>query len=178
MQRLSTILVVLSWGLWVGGLAALFIFVLTLFHGTAPATEDLPVTAQMAAKRDIAVQAAPQLFLAYQKYHLILAAIALVATVAWRIVSPSKLVLVNFILLAVAACCGVAVAIWIMGPMQTLREHGLSGSDQFKRLHGQSMMLFTAQAAMLLVSGIVLPLAIASDARRDRQTARGTDSPA
>src|SRR5216117_1386248 len=144
MGRLCAIFVVLVWSLWFGGLIALFVFVTTLFHND----------------REIAVQAAPQLFVAFQKYHLILASIALVAVVAWRIVSRSKLVLVIFILLGLAACCGVAVAIWIVGPMEVLREHGFSGSAQFKRLHGLSMMLYTAQALLLLISGIVLPFAI------------------
>ena len=146
MRQLISLLATLAWALWFGALIALFDFVLTLFHNN----------------RDIAIQAAPQLFVAYQKYHLILAAVALFATVLWRIVAPSRLVLVNFILLAIAACCGAAVSIWIVGPMEALRLQGLSGSEQFKRLHGESMMLFMAQAILLLVQGIILPFAIAA----------------
>src|SRR5439155_23139364 len=122
---------------------------------------------------------APQLFVAFERYHLILAGIALLATVLWRIVAPSRLVLVNFTLLAIAACCGVAVAVWIIGPMEALRLQGLSGSDEFKRLHGRSMMLFAAQAAMLLIHGIILPFAIrAGDTKKAARTAVETGSPA
>src|SRR3954466_15050091 len=138
LRRLVSTLAVLAWALWFGALMALFLFVTTLFHND----------------RDIAVQAAPQLFVAFQKYHLIVATIALVAVVAWRIVSRSKLVVPIFILLGLAAGCGVAVAVWIIGPMEALREHGFSGSAEFKRLHGLSMMLYMGQALLLLISGI------------------------
>jgi hypothetical protein len=150
----------LAWALWFGGLMALFIFVLTLFHNN----------------REIAVQAAPQLFLAFQRYHLILAAVALAATVLWRIVAPSKFVLVNFILLGLAACAGVAVAVWIIGPMEALREQGLGGSDEFKKLHGISMMLFCAQAILLLIYGVILPFAISAGAKKSVDTAAATGS--
>src|SRR5438270_153189 len=70
LDQLIKIMLVLSWALWFGGLIALFVFVVTLFHNN----------------REIAVQAAPQLFVAFERYHLILAGIALLATVLWRIV--------------------------------------------------------------------------------------------
>lgn len=161
-QRFLAIVTLFAWALWFGALVTLFLFVTTLFHND----------------REIAVQAAPQLFVAFQKYHLIVATIALVALVAWRIVSRSKMVLAIFILLGLAACCGVAVAVWIIGPMEALREPGFSGSAEFKRLHGLSMMLYSAQALLLLVSGIVLPFAIASDGKKAGRTDRGTGSPA
>jgi hypothetical protein len=148
MRQVISTIALIAWSLWFGALIALFIFVQTLFSNN----------------REVAVEAAPQLFVVFQKYHLILAAIALMSTVAWRIVAPSKSALVMFILLGLAACCGVAVSLWIIGPMNSLRESGLSGSDEFKRLHGRSMMLFVAQAAMLLISGMILPMAIRNGA--------------
>lgn len=161
-QRFLAVVALLAWALWFGALVALFVFVTTLFHN----------------EREIAVQAAPQLFVAFQKYHLILAAVALASTVAWRIASQSRIVLAIFILLGLAVCCGVAVSVWIVGPMETLRQQGLSGSDEFKRLHGRSMMLYTGQALLLLISGIVLPIAIASDEKKAGRTDRAIDSPA
>ena len=158
MRYFISIIATIAWALWFGALIALFVFVLTLFHNN----------------REIAVQAAPQLFVAYQRYHLILAAVALAATVGWRIAAPSKLVIASFVLLAIAACCGVAVAMWIVGPMEALRLAGLGGSDEFKRLHGRSMMFFTAQAALLLVNRIVIALAMSSShGKRSEKTAAG-----
>src|SRR3954447_12933804 len=119
MQRLVSICALLAWALWTGALGALFLFVTTLFHNN----------------RELAVQAAPQLFLAYQRYHLILAVIALASTVAWRVLVPSKSLVALFVVLGIAACCGVAVAIWIIGPMEQLRINGMSGGAEFRRLH-------------------------------------------
>jgi len=163
MRHLISTLVTITWALWFGALIALFLFVQTLFNNN----------------REIAVEAAPQLFMVFQKYHLILAAIALMSVVAWRIAAPSKSALVIFILLGLAACCGVAVSLWIIGPMNALRESGLSGSDEFKRLHGRSMMLFVGQAFFLLISGIILPIAIrGGGSERAPGTSAATDSPA
>src|SRR5262245_9260876 len=114
MRIIYSIISMLSWALWLGGLIALFVFVQTLFRND----------------RDVAVLAAPQLFVVYEKYHLILAAVALLTTVAWRISAPSRAVLGAFILLAIAACAGVAVALWFIEPMEALRQQGLSGSPE------------------------------------------------
>ncbi len=163
MRQLISILVTLAWGLWFGGLLALFIFVQSMFT----------------SNRDVAVQAAPMLFLVFQKYHLVLAAVALVMTVAWRAIAPSRAVLVLFVMLSIAACAGVAVALWILGPMEELRRDGMGGSPEFKRLHGRSMMLYVTQAAALLVGGISLVLALRGrPAGTSPQTAAAIDSPA
>ena len=108
-----------------------------------------------------------------------LAVIALASTVAWRIAAPSRWLVVSFILLGIAACSGVAVAMWIIGPMEKLRADGLGGSDQFKRLHGYSMMLYVTQAGALLISGISLVLAMQwKGAETSHETAGARGSPA
>ena len=61
------LLVMLAWGLWFGGLITLFLMVSHLFS----------------ADRATAVVAAPRMFLAFERYQIIVAAVALVATVAW-----------------------------------------------------------------------------------------------
>jgi hypothetical protein len=152
----------IAWALWFGAVIALFVFVLALFRND----------------REIAVQAAPQLFTAFQKYHLELAAIALLSTAICWILNRSKLVLVNFILLAIAACCGIVLVTWFIGPMNALREQGLSDGEEFKRLHGQSMIFFMGQAIVLLIYGIIAPFAMRGGAGRSPGTAAGTDSPA
>ena len=159
MRLLLSTIALLVWALWFGGLIALFVFVQTLFKND----------------REIAVVAAPQMFVMFEKAHLILAAIALAVVVAWRVAAPSRAVLVLFLLLALATCAGVAVAVWIIGPMEELRRQGMSGSAEFKRLHGRSMMLYVFQAAALLAAGITLVFAIS---RTSPGTAVATDSPA
>jgi len=155
MRHLLSIIATLAWALWFGAVMALFVFVLALFHNN----------------REIAVQAAPQLFDAFEKYHLWLAAIALAATVLWQIVAPSKLVVTNFVLLAIAAGCGVVLGVWFIGPMNALREQGLSGSAEFKKLHVQSMWFFMGEATTLLIHGIILPAAMRRGAGKAKDTA-------
>jgi hypothetical protein len=153
----------LTWALWFGGLIALFVFVKTLFNNS----------------HEIAVQAAPQLFVMFQMYHLILAAIALISTVIWRITTGQKITVAIFILLSLAACTGVAIAIWYVGPMEALRRNGLSASPAFARLHGQSMGLYLLQAALLFACGVMFPAAIrGADAKKATETAPAQASPA
>ena len=40
--------------------------------------------------------------------------------------------------------------------MEVLRSQGKQHSDEFKRLHGKSMITMTTQSVMLLVSGATL----------------------
>lgn len=158
----------LAWALWFGGMIALFLFVQTLF----------------AHDRAVAVEAAPQLFIVFQKFQLILAAITLAAVVAWRVAAPSRAVVAIVVLLAVATFAGVAISVWIMPRMNELRALGESGGEEFRRLHGRSMMLFMIETIMLLVSGILLPSAMrvssapSSPAHTPPRTARATDSQA
>jgi hypothetical protein len=73
LRRLASSLVCIAWSLWFGGLAALFLFVAIIF------SQDRPT----------ALKAAPMMFLAFERYQLILAAAALLVVVAWRILAKS-----------------------------------------------------------------------------------------
>jgi hypothetical protein len=143
-RTLTAILALLAWSLWLGGMIALFIFVTTLFN----------------SDRDLAIQAAPKMFVVFQKYQLILAAISLIAVVGWRITSPSKSIVAAFVLFAVAAFAAVSVSIWILPPMEKLRLAGESSSPQFGKLHGESMVLYLAENILLLIAGIMLMIAM------------------
>src|SRR4051794_3670218 len=105
MRRLTSIASLFAWSLWFGGTIALFVFVQALFRND----------------RAIAIQAAPQLFDVFQKYQLILAAVTLVAVVAWRIAAPSAWIVACFVLLAVATFAGVGISLWPMPRMTQLR---------------------------------------------------------
>ncbi|MDB5326781.1 MAG: hypothetical protein JWM57_2350 [Phycisphaerales bacterium] len=74
MNRMFAYLVTITLGLWLGGLVALILFVSTLF-----------IKARAAA-----IDAAPVLFHAFERYQLILAAVALLTLVIWRWVGRSK----------------------------------------------------------------------------------------
>src|SRR5271155_2194217 len=86
LRNLAACLVCIAWALWFGGLGALFLFATRLFN----------------QDRQTALKAAPILFLVFERYQLLLAAAALVGTVAWRILGASVRVTVLFALLAAA----------------------------------------------------------------------------
>ena len=108
---------------------------------------------------------APQLFLVFQKYSLVLAAIALIATLAWRSLVPAKSITAIFVLLGIAALRGCGGLIWIVAPMEVLRAQGLSGSPQFMKLHGESMGLFLLEVILLAICGLIFLLRLARQRR-------------
>lgn len=144
MRLLASIVATLSLALWLGGCIALFLFVQTLF------TED----------RSIAIQAAPRMFLVFAKYQLLVAAVALISTVAWRIATGSRWVAAIFVLLAFATLAAAMNGAIITPKMEAIRLAGESGSDEFKKYHGISMIIYVAQTGVLLVATILLPSAI------------------
>jgi heme/copper-type cytochrome/quinol oxidase subunit 3 len=48
----------------------------------------------------------------------------------------------------------------LTGPMEQLRLHGQSSSPQFKKLHGESMIVYCAETLVLLAAGLTLPWAM------------------
>ncbi|MGE5611994.1 MAG: hypothetical protein ACM359_22295 [Bacillota bacterium] len=155
MKRLLSIVLCLAWALWLGGLMALFVFVQTLF----------------ARSRPLAVQAAPVLFLAFERYELIVGALALVAAIGWRIRVRSRSLTLLLTLLVLAAVGAIVSSITITGPMEQLRAIGQSGSAEFKRLHGYSMMVYVTQTVLLVIAGVMLPGILRSN------TATGVSQP-
>ena len=144
MSRIFSILLLFTWCLWLGGMIALFLFVQTLFVRNRPA----------------AVQTAPILFLAFERYELVLGAIALAATVAWRVVTKSGLISFLLFLLILLAIAAVVSSVAITGPMEYLRDTGRTDTPEFRRYHGYSMLVYAIQAGLLVLIGLTLPFAI------------------
>jgi len=142
MKTVLAIVISLVWALWFGGLMTIFISVQTLFHHS----------------RDLAVAANPILFAAFEKYQLILAAVALLVTFSWILRQPARLKTVLFILFALAALCAVISTAWITPRINHLQAQHLTATPEFRKIHGQSMMTYTATFALLLLAGLLLPL--------------------
>jgi hypothetical protein len=133
MRKVWPFLSLFAWALWLGGLLALFLFVVTLFHES----------------HSLAVQTAPRLFHVFEIYQLILAGIALISTFALRRWGAGFLFLL--------ATAGAIVSPTVITPHLTrLQEAGLSKSAEFARLHGDSMMIYSGDALVLVFAGIVL----------------------
>jgi len=132
----------LAWGLWFGGLISIFIFVPTLFRWN----------------RDMAIQTAPHLFAAFEPYQICLAIIAVLSTIAWKLAARRGLIAI--LALFVLATIGATIShLFLTSRMQDLLASGNTQSEEFRQLHGESMGIYTLDAACLLGVGLMLPTA-------------------
>jgi hypothetical protein len=154
LTRIFATMALLSWALWLGGMMALFIFVQTLFGRDRP----------------LAMEAAPVLFAAFERYQLIVAVAAVASLAGWGLASGRGLIRVIFLMVGLAAAGAAAGPVLISGRMQALRAQGLSGTAEFRRLHGQSMVIYVGQALLLAGAGVLLAEAIRRDARADQES--------
>src|SRR5262245_50168848 len=89
-----SLLTALAWALWLGGLMALFILVSDLFK----------------VDRPTAVIAAPRMFLHFERFQLLFAAVALLTTVLWRFIEKREGLIVLFCWFTLAAVALVIAA--------------------------------------------------------------------
>jgi hypothetical protein len=152
MRRIFSIVLAVGWALWFGGIVALFLFVTTLFG--------VDRAAGLPKGQGIAPEAAPHLFHAFERYQLILAAACLVAAVALRIMTKAGVFAAVFLLLSLATVGAVVEPMFISAKLRALGEAGQRGGVEFMRWHGYSMIVYVAQAAALLIAGLILPTAL------------------
>lgn len=140
MRYLASFVVTIAWGLWLGGMVALVVFVQTLF----------------ARNRTIALDAAPMLFIAFERVQLILAAAAIVGTFCWWMLTRRRAVMGLFALFAVSGAIAAMSTTLNTTPMEQLRAQGLRESPAFKRLHRRSTSMYLAEMVLLLGAGAIL----------------------
>lgn len=139
----------IAWSLWLGGLVTLFVVVEALFRL-------LP--------RESFIETAPRIFLAFERYQLLLAGLALLGTFGWRVAAPhasrSRGVTAIFALLA-AATIGALVSSMVLTPrLEQLRQTDQLGTPEFGRLHATSMLVYSAEVLLLVAAGLVMPGAL------------------
>jgi hypothetical protein len=147
LRKLLPTLLAMTWALWLGGLVTLFIVVESLF-----VTFDSDHT--------IAGLAASGIFARFNRYQLVLAAIALVGSFFWRIQSRRGGVTGLFFCFGLAAFAAIIVAGVIAPNLESMRIARQTHTPQFIRLHGISMMLYLGEIVCLIASGFMLPLLI------------------
>ena len=147
MRYFLSILVAIAWALWFGGLITLFLVVTQL-------------SKIFIDRRDIFGQAGSGTFIMFERYQLVVGALALISAFALRLVSPAVVRTAFFSVLILAAVGAVVSPMWITPKIEALRQAGETSSPQFKKLHGVSMMVYSADALILLVAGTLLPAAI------------------
>jgi hypothetical protein len=144
-RNIAAVLVSVCWALWLGGLVALFLFVTRLFS----------------FDRNLAIQTAPQLFAVFERYQIVLAALGLVSIMGLRVSGKSVQIAALFWLFAIATLPAALGPIFISRRMQALVADGQTGTPEFKKLHGESMLLYSGETLVLLAAGTVLPWATA-----------------
>jgi len=144
-------LLLIIWALWFGGVMGLFLSAEVLFRQT---------------DRAVFLASAPQLFLAFERYQLVLAATALLTVFTWRMIEPTSRLTTLFALFAIATI-GAVVEITLITPrLETLRLEEATQTPQFMRLHGLSMCVYMAVETTLLIAGIIQSLRLAGEPAR------------
>jgi hypothetical protein len=129
------------WSLWFGGIAVTFIYATAMFRNLT---------------RETASLANGVLFPTFERYALVLAALTLAATVAWRALAKSRAATLTFAFLAAATIALVLSAAVVTPKILELRRTGQSQSPAFARTHAQSGILYLTETAALLAAGITL----------------------
>ena len=150
MRYFISILVSIAWALWFGGLITLFLVVTQL-------------SKIFVDRRDIFGQAGSGTFIMFERYQLVVGALALISAFALRLVSPAVVRTALFSVLFLAAVGAVASPLWITPKIEALRIAGETTNPQFKKLHGVSMAVYSADALILLIAGTLLPAAISKE---------------
>jgi uncharacterized membrane protein len=148
MRYLPPFVLTFCWAMWFGGIITLLLAVSAVF-GEFPLEH-----------RATAGKATAAMFRAFGLYELALAAGAMIGAVALRLRYPSALRTAIFVLLALSAIAASVTTGVVTPAIEELRRAGESNTVDFKRLHGQAMMLFASRTLLLLVVGVLLPNAL------------------
>lgn len=146
-----SMLVTLTWALWLGGLVTLFAVLGTIF-----------TTPNFA--RDVQGSFAARLFPMFERMQLIFAAVALFGTAGWWLTKRSRVKLAMFGLFALATLVAVAETTQVTPRIEAMRVEGKRETPEFAKMHQLSSRVYTSGAVILLIAGLLLPGAIRGDA--------------
>ncbi len=149
--------VILAWGLWFGGLMAVFVVATAMFR----------------AGHDVGAAANPILFAAFERYQLWIAGAAVIGATGWVSSRPSRGPVAVWMLLALAGAGAVVNPLWITPTIHRLQVEGRTKGAEFRAAHGRSMMIYAGEVALLLGAGAVLANAGREGSPRDEATKRG-----
>jgi hypothetical protein len=143
--------VCVAWGLWLGGLGALFIFVTRLFQ----------------TSHDLGAQAAPVLFLSFEKYQLLVAMALLLGMALWRIVGGTRRLAILFWIFGVASMAAAIEPMAVTRRLENLRMAGETASPEFQKWHRVAGIVYSGETLLLLAAGFMLPGAIQSNKKQN-----------
>ena len=147
MRYITSTLLLLTWGLWFGGLIALFFTVMLLFS----------------VDKTLAVQVGPRVFPAFEKLQLVLAGLLLASCFGMRVLTKSGFWTVVLAVVIVAAIPAIVSPLFVTPRLVAIWGDHESYKEEFKKLHGYSMMLYSTSTVTLLLAGLGLPIALKGD---------------
>lgn len=155
------VLIVLA--LWLGSLVHLMLSVATLF------------TRFPKFETTVALEAAPALFRVSERYHLLLALLAVIGTIVWRRLSRVRVVTPLIATILLAALLAILQLLVVTPRMERARL--VENRPAFDRLHRVSNVQYVSQTVLVLTAALLLPSAIRRSAlpgdalSRDRASA-------
>jgi hypothetical protein len=152
MRKTLSVIMMLAWALWFGGMIVLFIFVMRLF-GTS---------------RAVAVDAAPVLFNTFAVYQLIVGMIACAAGTILTLLTRRNAHALATLLMIVALGAGLVLRSWT-NEMERLNRSSVAGVTRFQKLHHASTRVYTSAAVLLMISGIFW-IVMPPESRTEKET--------
>jgi hypothetical protein len=146
MRYIAVMLLVLSSGLWLGGLIALAMFAPAVFKALDP-------------DRTTAGLATSAMFVMFARYQLFLATAALLAAFLAYVVERRGIIMILFALFALGAIGAVMNAMLFVPKMEELRRAGEATGDAFKTMHVQVRWLYTGIMVAVLCGMLMIPAA-------------------
>jgi hypothetical protein len=156
MRYFLRVTVALAWGIWFGGLLSMFMFITGLFNSLK--AEGL---------RQVFDQIAPHQFMMSERFELVFGMLALIMTFGLRLLDHRPAVTWFFGVLALAAMVAILKSAVLTPRMVKLIVPGMEPTEEFKRLHGLSMLASCIEAVLLLIAGAALPAVFNTNAHRD-----------
>jgi hypothetical protein len=148
MQRILSAVMLVAWGLWFGGMIALFIFIMRLFLTFKQET------------RPVAAQAAPVIFDTFSAYQLLVGMIACAAATLLTMMTRRNLHAVLSLLMIAALAAAMFIRTWTV-QMELLDRNVPAQINQFNAMHHRTTQLYVTSSVLLLIAGvgwIVTPL--------------------
>lgn len=152
-------LLTLVWGLWFGGVVALFVAITGVFRA-------------FPSDRDTAGETAVYVFRGFNRYQLALAAAALLVTFAWCLWQRGKMKMGLFLLFGLATVDACIITMRMAPTIERMHRERLTHTPEFIRMHEYAMLLYLAEAVILLIAGLMLPW-LRQSAARIPTSARG-----
>lgn len=144
MDRIFSRILFLAWAAWLGGLLGVFLSVTTVFATLDP-------------DRTTAGTLGAAIFGRAERFILLLAAASIIAALACLLRHRTASRVATLAALTIAAILALSNTLLITPKINALRQSNQTQTDNFKRLHGMSMGVYSSQALTLALTGLLLP---------------------